>query len=136
MLHATCYMLPAPCIIHHAPCTLQPAPSTLHPAPTQALVAEVAGYKSESLDLLRHCTFLGQEQESARGYGDAVTGNTHYTHLSQAMESRKLVFDQKYPVALDSSPPRFSVTEDGRTEIIVSNIVFPHMIYQFIIRIY
>ena len=38
-------------------------------------MAEVAGYKSESLDLLRHCTSLGLEQESARGYRDAVTGN-------------------------------------------------------------
>ena len=39
----------------------------------QALVAEAAGYRGESLDLLRHCTFLGQEEESARGYGEAVT---------------------------------------------------------------
>ena len=56
--------------------TLHPAQCALLPATcSQALVAEVAGYKSESLDLLRHCTSLGLEQESARGYRDAVTGN-------------------------------------------------------------
>jgi len=39
----------------------------------QALLAEALGYKFESLDLLRHCTFLGQEEESSRGYGDGIT---------------------------------------------------------------
>jgi len=39
----------------------------------QALLAEALGYKFESLDLLRHCTFLGQEEESSRGYVDGIT---------------------------------------------------------------
>ena len=34
---------------------------------SQALLAEGEGYKVEAVDLLRHCTFLGQEGESARG---------------------------------------------------------------------
>jgi hypothetical protein len=33
-------------------------------------VAEAAGFPSESMDLFRHCTFLGGELESARGYAN------------------------------------------------------------------
>ena len=47
----------------------------------QALLAESLGYKFEALDLLRHCTFLGQEEESARGYGDGIT--SALAHLSK-----------------------------------------------------
>ena len=38
----------------------------------QAILAEIVGVRSEAMDLFRHCTFLGPEPESGRGYSDWV----------------------------------------------------------------
>jgi len=65
----------------------------------QALVAEVAGFKSESMDLFRHCTFLGPEPESARGYGDWVCSTMAALEKGEKVETHnKYILEKMYGV--------------------------------------
>ena len=65
----------------------------------QALLAETLGYKFESLDLLRHCTFLGQEEESARGYGDGIISALESLSKGEKIEAHsKYILEQMWGV--------------------------------------
>merc|ERR1712013_726125 len=65
----------------------------------QALLAETLGYKFESLDLLRHCTFLGQEEESARGYGDGIISALERLSKGEKIEAHsKYILEQMWGV--------------------------------------
>eukprot|EP00092_Neocalanus_flemingeri_P033930 GFUD01036895.1.p1 GENE.GFUD01036895.1~~GFUD01036895.1.p1 ORF type:complete len:1307 (+),score=422.74 GFUD01036895.1:54-3974(+) len=67
----------------------------------QALVAEVAGFKSESMDLFRHCTFLGPEPESARGYGDWVCSTMAALEKGQKVEQHnKYILENMFGVVV------------------------------------
>ena len=65
----------------------------------QALVAEVVGVKSESMDLFRHCTFLGPEPESARGYGDWVCRTMDALEKGEKVETHnKYILEKMFGV--------------------------------------
>jgi len=67
----------------------------------QALVAEVADFKSESMDLFRHCTFLGHEPESARGYGDWVCSTLGSLEKGEKVEPHnKYILENMFGVAV------------------------------------
>jgi len=67
----------------------------------QALVAEVAGFKSESMDLFRHCTFLGPEPESARGYGDWVCSTMAALEKGEKVETHnKYILEKMFGVVV------------------------------------
>merc|ERR1712142_138403 len=67
----------------------------------QALVAEVAGFKSESMDLFRHCTFLGPEPESARGYGDWVCATMAALEKGEMVETHnKYILEKMFGVVV------------------------------------
>jgi len=71
----------------------------------QALVAEVAGFRSESMDLFRHCTFLGGEAESALGYANWVLSTLKDINNGEQVESHnRYILDKMHgvTVAVDS----------------------------------
>ena len=53
----------------------------------QAILAEIVGVRSEAMDLFRHCTFLGPEPESGRGYSDWVCGTLASLEKSEEVEA-------------------------------------------------
>ena len=53
----------------------------------QAILAEIVGVRSEAMDLFRHCTFLGPEPESGRGYSDWVCGTLTSLEKSEEVEA-------------------------------------------------
>jgi len=66
----------------------------------QALVAEVAEFKSESMDLFRHCTFLGDEVESGVGYGNWVLGTLASMEKGEAVDKHnKYIIENMHGVA-------------------------------------
>ena len=67
----------------------------------QALLAEVAGVKSECMDLFRHCTFLGPEPESARGYSDWVCSTIEAREAGHKVEPHnKYILDKMFGVSV------------------------------------
>ena len=67
----------------------------------QALVAEVVGVKSESMDLFRHCTFLGPEPESARGYGDWICRTMAAMEKGEKVETHnKYILEKMFGVVV------------------------------------
>ena len=53
----------------------------------QAILAEIVGVRSEAMDLFRHCTFLGPEPESGRGYSDWVCGTLSSLEKREEVEA-------------------------------------------------
>ena len=47
---------------------------------------QVAGYHSESMDLFRHCTFLGPECESALGYANWILQSLAALEAGETLE--------------------------------------------------
>ena len=67
----------------------------------QALLAEIAGVKTECMDLFRHCTFLGPEPESARGYGDWVCSTLQSLEDKVEVEPHnRYILDKMYGVSV------------------------------------
>jgi len=70
-------------------------PSNLRGWAGQALVAEAAGFPSESMDLFRHCTFLGGEVESARGYANWALSTIRDMDKGEKVESHNRYIIEK-----------------------------------------
>ena len=67
----------------------------------QAVLAEVAGVRSECMDLFRHCTFLGPEPESARGYSDWVCATLASLERGERVEAHnKYILDKMHGVSV------------------------------------
>ena len=71
----------------------------------QGLLAEITGVTSECMDIFRHCTFLGPEPESARGYSDWVCSSLQSQVRGERVEPHnKYILDKMHgvTVAVDS----------------------------------
>ena len=67
----------------------------------QGLLAEITGVKSECMDIFRHCTFLGPEPESARGYSDWVCSSLESRERGERLEPHnKYILDKMHGVVV------------------------------------
>ena len=68
---------------------------------SKMILFQVAGFRSDSMDLFRHCTFLGGEPESALGYGNWICSTLADLEKGEKVESHnRYILEQMHGLAV------------------------------------